>query len=152
MSRAGISWRSCAAGKIATESVRATASRPTTHKTRVCAITRQLHDHLDIEDQQQIVRVDHESRAPLDATSKAWLFDRLRAEIATHDAIILEDYAKGLIDQELVTLVITEAKRRGKIVAIDPQPEQSVRLVGRDGAEAEPQGSVPVRGYAVLDR
>ena len=43
------------------------------------------------------------------------LFERLRVEIAAHDAIILEDYAKGLIDQELVTLVITEAKRRGKI-------------------------------------
>ena len=108
--------------KIGTESVHATASRPTTHKTRVCAITRQLHDHLDIEDQQQIVRVDNEARAPLDAASKAWLFDRLRADIATHDAIILEDYAKGLIDQELVTLVISEAKKLGKIVAIDPNP------------------------------
>jgi D-beta-D-heptose 7-phosphate kinase/D-beta-D-heptose 1-phosphate adenosyltransferase len=108
--------------KIATVSVRATALRPTTHKTRVCAITRQLHDHLDIEDQQQIVRVDHESRTPLDPASKAWLFDRLRADIATHDAVILEDYAKGLIDQELVTLVIGEAKKRGKIVAIDPNP------------------------------
>ena len=45
---------------IATGSIRKTALRPTTHKTRVCAITRQLHDHLDIEDQQQIVRVDEE--------------------------------------------------------------------------------------------
>lgn len=108
--------------KIATASVRATATRPTTHKTRVCAITRQLHDHLEIEDQQQIVRVDHESRKPLDAESKAWLFERLRADIAAHDAVILEDYAKGLIDQELVTLVITEAKKHGRIVAIDPNP------------------------------
>jgi D-glycero-beta-D-manno-heptose-7-phosphate kinase len=108
--------------KIATGSVRATVSRPTTHKTRVCAITRQLHDHLEIEDQQQIVRVDHESRKPLDPESKTWLFERLRVEIAAHDAIILEDYAKGLIDQELVTLVITEAKKHGKIVAIDPNP------------------------------
>ena len=108
--------------KIDTESVHATASRPTTHKTRVCAITRQLHDHLDIEDQQQIVRVDDESRAPLDAESKRWLFDRLREEIAAHDAVILEDYAKGLIDQELVSLVLTEAKAAGKIVAIDPNP------------------------------
>jgi D-beta-D-heptose 7-phosphate kinase/D-beta-D-heptose 1-phosphate adenosyltransferase len=107
---------------IATSSVHATASRPTTHKTRVCAITRQLHDHLEIEDQQQIVRVDHESRKPLDPESKAWLFDRLRAGIAAHDAIILEDYAKGLIDQDLVTLVIGEAKKHGKIVAIDPNP------------------------------
>jgi rfaE bifunctional protein kinase chain/domain len=108
--------------KIATASIRKTAQRPTTHKTRVCAITRQLHDHLEIEDQQQIVRVDDESRAPLDAESKSWLFDRLRAEISTYDAIIIEDYAKGLIDQELVTLVITEAKKHGKIVAIDPNP------------------------------
>jgi len=108
--------------RIATGSIRQTALRPTTHKTRVCAITRQLHDHLEIEDQQQIVRVDEESRKALDAESKRWLFDRLRTEIATHDAVIIEDYAKGLIDQELVTLVVTEAAKHGKIVAIDPNP------------------------------
>jgi rfaE bifunctional protein kinase chain/domain len=107
---------------IATGSVRKTALRPTTHKTRVCAITRQLHDHLDIEDQQQIVRVDDESREPLDPESRRWLFERLRAEISAHDAVIIEDYAKGLIDQELVTLVTAEAKAHGKIVAIDPNP------------------------------
>lgn len=108
--------------KITTGSIRATPLRPTTHKTRVCAITRQLHDHLEIEDQQQIVRVDDESRAPLDPESKKWLFARLRAEIRNHDAVILEDYAKGFIDQELVTLVINEAKAHGKIVAVDPNP------------------------------
>ena len=109
-------------GGIAAGSVRKSPLRPTTHKTRVCAITRQLHDHLEIEDQQQIVRVDEESRAPLDPESRAWLFDQLRAEIFGHDAIIIEDYAKGLIDQELVTLVIDEAKKHGKIVAMDPNP------------------------------
>src|SRR6201996_608741 len=66
---------------IATGCIRQTSARPTTHKTRICAITRQLHDHLDIEDQQQIVRVDDESRAPLDPESKKWLFDNLRAEV-----------------------------------------------------------------------
>jgi len=55
---------------IATGSVRKTPLRPTTHKTRVCAITRQLHDHLEIEDQQQIVRVDDETRKPLDPESR----------------------------------------------------------------------------------
>ena len=107
---------------IATGSIRKTPLRPTTHKTRICAITRQLHDHLEIEDQQQIVRVDDESRAPLDPESKRWLFDQLRREIRDHDAVIIEDYAKGLIDQELVTLVVSEAKARGKIVAVDPNP------------------------------
>jgi rfaE bifunctional protein kinase chain/domain len=110
------------AENIATGSIRATAARPTTHKTRVCAITRQVHEHLDIEDQQQIVRVDEETRAPLDVATKQWLFDRLRQEIRAHDAVIIEDYAKGLIDQELVTLVISEAKAAARIVAIDPNP------------------------------
>jgi D-beta-D-heptose 7-phosphate kinase/D-beta-D-heptose 1-phosphate adenosyltransferase len=117
-------------GHIANASIRATPLRPTTHKTRVCAITRQLHDHLEIEDQQQIVRVDHESRQPLDPESKLWLFQRLRAEIATHDAVIIEDYAKGLIDQELVSIVIGEAKRLNKIVAIDPNPNNPFDWAG----------------------
>jgi D-beta-D-heptose 7-phosphate kinase/D-beta-D-heptose 1-phosphate adenosyltransferase len=109
-------------GGIATGSIRKTPLRPTTHKTRICAITRQLHDHLEIEDQQQIVRVDEETKKPLDPESRAWLFERLRAEIAAHDAVIIEDYAKGLIDQELVSLVVGEAKKLGKVVAIDPNP------------------------------
>jgi D-glycero-beta-D-manno-heptose-7-phosphate kinase len=116
--------------KIATSCIRKTALRPTTHKTRICAITRQLHDHLEIEDQQQLVRVDEESRKPLDAESKKWLFDRLRAEIRAHDAVIIEDYAKGLIDQELVTVVINEAKAHGKIVAIDPNPNNPFDWAG----------------------
>jgi D-beta-D-heptose 7-phosphate kinase/D-beta-D-heptose 1-phosphate adenosyltransferase len=117
-------------GHISTGSVRKTPTRQTTHKTRICAITQQLHDHLDIEDQQQIVRVDDESHAPLDPESKKWLFDRLRKEIATHDAVIIEDYAKGLIDQELATLVITEAKAHNKIVAVDPNPNNPLNWSG----------------------
>jgi D-beta-D-heptose 7-phosphate kinase/D-beta-D-heptose 1-phosphate adenosyltransferase len=115
---------------IATTSIRAATTRPTTHKTRICAITRQVHDHLEIEDQQQIVRVDEETRAPLDAETKKWLFDKLRSEIRAHDAVILEDYAKGLIDQELVTFVISEAKAAGKIVAIDPNPQNPFDWAG----------------------
>jgi D-beta-D-heptose 7-phosphate kinase/D-beta-D-heptose 1-phosphate adenosyltransferase len=116
--------------KIGTGALRATPLRPTTHKTRVCAITRQLHDHLEIEDQQQIVRVDDESRAPLDAESRQWLFERLREQIRAADAVIMEDYAKGLVDQELVTLVLAEAKTHGKIVAIDPNPNNPFEWTG----------------------
>ncbi|HUB67365.1 MAG TPA: D-glycero-beta-D-manno-heptose-7-phosphate kinase [Candidatus Methylacidiphilales bacterium] len=115
---------------IATGNLRATPLRPTTHKTRVCAITRQLHDHLDIEDQQQIVRVDDESRAPLDEESQQWLFGRLKEEIRHHNAVIIEDYAKGLITQELVSLVIGEANTQGKIVAIDPNPNNPCKWSG----------------------
>ena len=120
--------------KIGTACIRATALRPTTHKTRICAITRQLHDHLEIEDQQQIVRVDDEVRAPLDPASKQWLFARLHEEIFSHDAVILEDYAKGLIDQEVVTFVLKEAQAARKIVAGRSESPKSARLVRRNRA------------------
>ncbi len=115
---------------VGTNAIRQSPLRPTTHKTRVCAITRQLHSHLDIEDQQQIVRVDEESRAPLDAKSREWLADQLSQEIATHDAVILEDYGKGLIDQSLVSEVIREATRLGKPVAVDPNPTNPLNWSG----------------------
>ena len=71
-----------------------------------------------------------EVRAPLDPASQQWLFARLREEIRTHDAIILEDYAKGLIDQELVTFVLQEAKAASKIVAVDPNPQNPLAWSG----------------------
>jgi D-beta-D-heptose 7-phosphate kinase/D-beta-D-heptose 1-phosphate adenosyltransferase len=113
-----------------TEGIVTSADRPTTHKLRICAITRQVHDHLEIEDQQQIVRVDNERRAPLSAEKRDELLAVIRAEIREHDAIIIEDYAKGLIDQELVTHVISEAKAAGKIIAIDPNPNNPVDWSG----------------------
>jgi len=39
--------------------------------------------------------------------------------------VIIEDYAKGLIDQDLVTLVVAEAKKHGKNRRDRSQPEQS---------------------------
>lgn len=116
--------------KTGVAGVRITGKRPTTHKTRVCAITRQLHAHLEIEDQQQIVRVDEESRTPLDPESKTWLLEKLRQQVAAHDAIIIEDYAKGLIDQEIVSLLIQEARTQNKIVAIDPNPQNPLDWSG----------------------
>ena len=113
-----------------TKGVLPSDDRRTTHKLRICAITRQVHEHLEIEDQQQIVRVDNESRAPLPAAKKKALLDVIRAEIRGHDAVILEDYAKGLIDQELVTSIISDATAAGKIIAIDPNPTNPIDWSG----------------------
>jgi rfaE bifunctional protein kinase chain/domain len=115
---------------MTTKAVLKSNDRPTTHKLRICAITRQVHEHLDIEDQQQIVRVDNERRSPLPADKRAALLELIGREIANHDAIILEDYAKGLIDQELVTQVISQAKAAGRIIAIDPNPTNPIDWSG----------------------
>lgn len=118
------------AQQIQTHAVRKSPLRPTTHKMRVCAITRQLHSHLEIEDQQQIVRVDEESRKPLDSESKKWLHEHLAEQVANHDAVIVEDYGKGLIDQELVDLLLRECSLHGKPVCVDPNPNNPLKWSG----------------------
>src|SRR5205085_3220874 len=43
------------------------------------------------------------------------------------DAIILEDYDKGLLDQPLVDALVTAARAAKKIVTVDPKPTNPIR-------------------------
>jgi D-beta-D-heptose 7-phosphate kinase/D-beta-D-heptose 1-phosphate adenosyltransferase len=79
--------------------------RPTTRKTRVVA-----HN-------QQVVRADWESTAPLADADRARVIDAVRRAIAGADAVVLSDYAKGLLHREVV-----EAALAAPIVVADPKP------------------------------
>jgi rfaE bifunctional protein kinase chain/domain len=93
-------------------------ARPTTHKLRIVAR------------QQQVVRVDRESKAPLSAEEQERLLAYLAREIASHEAVIIEDYGKGLINQDVANAVIRQAKETGKIVTIDPNPHNPLDWSG----------------------
>jgi D-beta-D-heptose 7-phosphate kinase/D-beta-D-heptose 1-phosphate adenosyltransferase len=54
-------------------------------------------------------------------------FTRLLPQL---DAIILEDYDKGLIDQPLGDAIATAARAAGKIVCVDPKPSNPVQWSG----------------------
>jgi D-beta-D-heptose 7-phosphate kinase/D-beta-D-heptose 1-phosphate adenosyltransferase len=79
--------------------------RPTTRKTRVVA-----HN-------QQVVRADWESTAPLGAADRATVIAAVQRAIAGADAVVLSDYAKGLFDRGVV-----EAALAAPIVVADPKP------------------------------
>lgn len=69
---------------------------------------------------QQICRVDYETVDATDAESKAALISRLKEFANDIDALIIEDYAKGLFDKELTQEVIKIFKDQGKLVCVDP--------------------------------
>ena len=91
--------------EIETEGVITAADRPTTRKTRIVA-----HN-------QQVVRADWESVAPLDGTDRARIAAFVRERAARSDAVILSDYAKGLLAREIVEAALTCAH-----VVVDPKP------------------------------
>ena len=84
-------------------------SRPTTTKTRVVARV------------QQVVRVDEEDDGDLPASDAHRLTAVAREAIARSDALILEDYNKGVLVPGVIEDVIAEARRHAIPIVVDPK-------------------------------
>jgi len=85
--------------------------RPTTVKTRVIA------------HHQQVVRVDREQPEALPDGAVSRLIEAVRTRLADADAVLLEDYGKGVITRKLLEAVIPTAQSQRKIITVDPKEE-----------------------------
>ena len=77
--------------------------------------------------QQHVVRIDRERRLALTPEHTARALERIEALLPQLDALILEDYGKGLLGQEFAAQLCILAKRAGKILAVDPSPHNPLR-------------------------
>ena len=87
-------------------------ARPTTVKTRIIA-----HD-------QQVLRMDRESRAPISRRLTHLLVEAVAAEEA--DGVVISDYAKGVVTRGLLRRVV----ERGQPVFVDPKSTDFGRYKG----------------------
>ena len=94
---------------LATEGLISDPSRPTTCKTRILS---QNH---------HITRVDFESRNEINATIEQSVFDSFDAVIDSVDAVVLEDYNKGLLGEQLIQRIIATARKHEVPVLVDPK-------------------------------
>ncbi|MBW7886885.1 MAG: D-glycero-beta-D-manno-heptose-7-phosphate kinase [Bacteroidetes bacterium] len=83
--------------------------RITTVKTRVIA------------HQQHVVRIDREQRNDINEQVQKKILSFLESRINELDAIIIEDYNKGLIVKNLIHQVTALAKNYQKIITVDPK-------------------------------
>ncbi len=84
-------------------------SRPTTAKTRVVARA------------QQLVRVDEEEDTELDGGDVTRLLAAVREELEGADAVVLEDYNKGVLVPAVIEEALAIAKRKAIPVVVDPK-------------------------------
>ena len=94
---------------ISSDGVIVEDGRPTSVKTRVIAHS------------QQVVRFDREKKDKIHLDTMKTIMDYLKEKIRFVESIIISDYAKGVISEELVEEVISLAKKKGKPVAVDPK-------------------------------
>lgn len=98
-----------AAAGISDEGILSLAARPTTSKTRVVARG------------QQLVRIDEEEDRALDGEAEAALIASALRLIADADAVLFEDYNKGVLTPAVIETVHKAAKARGIPTVVDPK-------------------------------
>lgn len=79
---------------------------------------------------QQVVRIDREKPKPVHAGVLEQMRQRFAERLSGVDAVILEDYAKGLFDQTLVDFIVSIAKEKGVAVTVDPNPNNPIEWRG----------------------
>jgi len=75
---------------------------------------------------QQMLRVDYESTHPLSLTVQKKVKSSVMSAIRLADAVIIEDYAKGLLNEQLIQETIRGAKKKGIPVLIDPHQKTPI--------------------------
>ncbi|MFQ5543786.1 MAG: bifunctional heptose 7-phosphate kinase/heptose 1-phosphate adenyltransferase, partial [Nitrospiria bacterium] len=85
------------------------SDRPTTKKTRIIA------------HQQQVVRFDHEKKGAISSKTEKKLLDYLLDQLARTDCLAISDYAKGVLSNKLLSVILPAALDRGIPVVVDPK-------------------------------
>lgn len=85
------------------------STRPTTVKTRVIA----HHQH--------VVRIDEEQKHRINEAVQQKILAYLRASIDNLDAVIFQDYNKGVVVKDLINEVIDLSRKHDKIITVDPK-------------------------------
>jgi D-glycero-beta-D-manno-heptose-7-phosphate kinase len=92
------------------------SSRHTSIKTRIVA------------HQQQVVRIDRETRDGLDQSTTARLLAEIKNKIPKADAVIVGDYGKGVVTQPLLNEIKSLCRARGVWLSLDPKPVHHLNL------------------------
>ncbi len=94
------------------------ARRPTTCKTRFFA------------GQQQMVRADEESSAPILPPEEQGLLASLEQWVETAGAVVLSDYGKGVLTPRVIARAVALARASGVPVFVDPKTRDFARYRG----------------------
>jgi D-beta-D-heptose 7-phosphate kinase/D-beta-D-heptose 1-phosphate adenosyltransferase len=92
--------------------------RPTSVKTRIVA------------HKQQVVRIDREARDGLGEAAAYHLVAALHKLVPRVAAVIVGDYGKGVVTQDLLNLLKPLCRRHGVWLSLDPKPTHQLDLAG----------------------
>jgi D-beta-D-heptose 7-phosphate kinase/D-beta-D-heptose 1-phosphate adenosyltransferase len=79
---------------------------------------------------QQVVRIDRETREPLDGRLTRQLVSNVKEVLPRCSAVIVGDYGKGVVTQALLNELRGACRQRGIWLSVDPKPVHQLNLAG----------------------
>jgi len=95
--------------QVGTDYITTDLNRPTTMKNRIFA------------SQQQIIRFDAEDTRDISAEVEKQVIKNIDLALKDADALIIEDYNKGLLTPKVIAHAINKAKKANIIISVDPK-------------------------------
>ncbi len=124
---------------IGTAGVILASGRTTSRKTRLLASS------------QQIVRIDRETRAAIDVEQTAQLLAAIRTLAWSCQAILVSDYLKGVLNENLLQGIIGIGRERGIPVVIDPKGGDYGKYRGATVLTPNRKEAQGASGIAIVD-
>ena len=104
--------------KINSEGIVISSKKPTIQKVRILG------------QNQQLVRIDYEKNNVIDEDAENKIIELINHNIQNVDAVVISDYAKGCITENVAKKAIEIANKNSKIVIVDPKPNNKALYKG----------------------
>lgn len=83
-----------------------------------------------VAESQQVVRVDWDNQATLTAAHMKEFCERIQEEVGKSTGVIIEDYGKGVVQQQVVDTVLAAAAKHGVPTGLDPKDNRELLVKG----------------------
>lgn len=103
-----------------------------------------------VSERQQLLRIDYENLHPISQKVEKLVLQKIRSLLSKVDGVIIEDYAKGLLSENLIQAVVKVVQQAGKVIALDPNSKtpipfyQGVTLLTPNTREAEQLSGIKI--------
>ena len=111
-----------------------------------------------VAENQQMIRVDYETLSPLSEKIHSKILTSIQSRIVRANSLIIEDYAKGLLNEKLTQAVIKKAKEKEIPILVDPNLKSPIEwysgctLLTPNKKEAEFLSKSKIDSFESLDK
>lgn len=98
---------------------------------------------------QQIVRLDYEDKTELNEQQKRQLKNMIGEQLEGYDILVISDYGKGVVSEDICSYLIRLAHQAGKKVIIDPKGKNWKKYSGADLVTPNVKELSDIVGYTV---